>query len=309
MRVFQKLLLDAFGKWALRFLKWKICSRLDMVLPTCRLGIEFNMLPPLICAKIDKSMLYEMVESSSFIVFELNPGILDRLPFPWWNHKILSLITKGRSGRKNLSKNFEISCSQLVTVPGATSKFEQLPGMNTVPECFGFQGEPLSLIFNVSLLEVLRKARGLPNKVIKETTTVQPRSVHITRTEMYNFYFMHCEPRIDGMIISGKSIWKTPSGYLPGRMSPLLNFYGFMSLEFLVLGVFWFSRYARHWKEVLHLKKCITLVITLGMFEMALWYFDWAITFGIDKRTVSRLIILTVLMGYGVVRPTLGDLS
>nr|GEV14733.1 transmembrane protein 87A [Tanacetum cinerariifolium] len=147
----------------------------------------------------------------------------------------------------------------------------------------------------------------------------------ITRTGMYNFYFMHCEPRLNGMIISGKSIWKNPSGYLPGRMLPILNFYGYMSLAFLVLRIFWFSHYARHWKEVLHLQDCITLAITLGMFEMALWYFDyveftesgvrltwttiWAVTFGTVKRTVSHLIILTVLMGYGVVRPTLGGLT
>jgi hypothetical protein len=61
------------------------------------------------------------------------------------------------------------------------------------------------------------------------------------------------------------------------------------------------------------------------MFEMAFWYFDyaefsetgirptgttvWAVTFGTIKRTVARLIILIVSMGYGVVRPTLGGLT
>ncbi|KAG9159027.1 hypothetical protein Leryth_018574 [Lithospermum erythrorhizon] len=102
-------------------------------------------------------------------------------------------------------------------------------------------------------------------------------------------------------------------------------FYGFMSFAFVMLGLFWFSQYARYWREVLQLQNCITLVITLGMFEMALWYFDyaefnetgvrptgitvWAVTFGAVKRTVSRLIVLIVSMGYGVVRPTLGGLT
>nr|XP_043633823.1 DNA mismatch repair protein MLH3 [Erigeron canadensis] len=52
----------------------------------------------------------------------------------------------------------------------ATSKFEQLAGMNTVPESFGFRGEALSSISDVSLLEVVTKAHGMPNgyrKVIK----------------------------------------------------------------------------------------------------------------------------------------------
>ncbi|KAL6972627.1 hypothetical protein U1Q18_026802 [Sarracenia purpurea var. burkii] len=157
------------------------------------------------------------------------------------------------------------------------------------------------------------------------TSTLQSRLILIKKTGMYNLYFIHCDPNLKELVIEGKSIWKNPTGYLPGRMAPLLNFYGFMSFAFVILGIFWFSQNARFWKEVLPLQNCITLVITLGMFEMALWYFDyaefnetgvrptgttvWAVTFGTVKRTVSRLIILMVSMGYGVVRPTLGGLT
>ncbi|CAI0552291.1 unnamed protein product [Linum tenue] len=61
------------------------------------------------------------------------------------------------------------------------------------------------------------------------------------------------------------------------------------------------------------------------MSEMALWYFEyanfnangsrpaaitfWAVTFSAVKKTVSRLLLLVVSMGYGVVRPTLGALT
>lgn len=157
------------------------------------------------------------------------------------------------------------------------------------------------------------------------TSTLKSKTIQITKTGMYNLYFIHCDPNLKELVVEGKSVWKNPSGYLPGRMAPLMNFYGFMSLVFVMLGVFWFSQYARFWKEVLPLQNCITVVITLGMFEVALWYFDyaefnetgvrptgttvWAVTFGTVKRTVSRLIILTVCMGYGVVRPTLGGLT
>ncbi|XAR67565.1 hypothetical protein NMG60_11002366 [Bertholletia excelsa] len=166
---------------------------------------------------------------------------------------------------------------------------------------------------------------GVSFGVDELTTSLQSRSIQITKTGMYNLYFIHCDPHLKELAVEGKSVWKNPTGYLPGRMAPLLNFYGFMSLAFVILGVFWFSQYARFWKEVLPLQNCITLVITLGMLEMALWYFDyaefnesgirptgttvWAVTFGTVKRTVSRLIILMVSMGYGVVRPTLGGLS
>ncbi|GMH22030.1 hypothetical protein Nepgr_023873 [Nepenthes gracilis] len=162
-------------------------------------------------------------------------------------------------------------------------------------------------------------------EVDESITTLPSRSIQITETGMYNLYFIHCDPRLKDLVVEGKTIWKNPTGYLPGRMAPLMNFYGFMSLAFVILGIFWFYQYARFWKEVLALQNCITLVITLGMFEMAFWYFDyaefnetgvrpmgitdWAITSGAVKRTVSRLIILMVSMGYGVVRPTLGGIT
>ncbi|XP_051135340.1 uncharacterized protein LOC127254326 [Andrographis paniculata] len=156
-------------------------------------------------------------------------------------------------------------------------------------------------------------------------TILHPKSIQITKTGMYNVYFIHCDQRLKEAAVDGMTVWKNPTGYLPGRMAPLMKFYGFMSLAFVVLGIFWFSQYARFWKEVLPLQNSITVVITLGMFEMALWYYDyaefngsgvrptsttvWAVTFGAVKRTVSRLIILIVSMGYGVVRPTLGGLT
>ncbi|KAJ9179425.1 hypothetical protein P3X46_011214 [Hevea brasiliensis] len=166
---------------------------------------------------------------------------------------------------------------------------------------------------------------GVSFNAYELVATLPSRSIQVTKTGMYNLYFMHCDPNLKGVVVEGKTIWKNPTGYLPGRMAPLMNFYGFMSLAFVILGVFWFYQYARYWREVFPLLNCITLVITLGMFEMALWYFDyaefnetgvrptgitiWAVTFGTVKRTVARLIILMVSMGYGVVRSTLGGLT
>lgn len=166
---------------------------------------------------------------------------------------------------------------------------------------------------------------GVSFEVDESEATFPSRSIQITKTGMYNLYFIHCDPNLKDVVVEGKTIWKNPTGYLPGRMAPLMTFYGFMSLVYVILGIYWFSQYARFWKEIMPLQNCITLVITLGMFEMALWYFDyaefsesgvrpigitvWAVTFGTIKRTVSRLIILMVSMGYGVVRPTLGGIT
>ncbi|KAG1334672.1 transmembrane protein 87B [Cocos nucifera] len=157
------------------------------------------------------------------------------------------------------------------------------------------------------------------------STVLKAKDINITKTGMYNLFFISCDPKLRGLSVSGKTIWKNPGGYLPGRMAPSMRFYIFMSMAYLLLSIIWFAQYVRFWKDILPLQNCITLVIALGLFEMTLWYFEylnfnntgmrpvgittWVVTVGAVRKTVSRLLILSVSMGYGVVRPTLGGLT
>ncbi|KAJ1391621.1 Lung seven transmembrane receptor-like [Sesbania bispinosa] len=157
------------------------------------------------------------------------------------------------------------------------------------------------------------------------TTILDTKEVSITKTGMYNLFFVACDPKLKEMVMSGKTIWKNPDGYLPGRMAPLKKFYVFMAIAYVCLGIIWFLQYVRFWNDVLQLQHCIAAVIALGLFEMILWYFDyanfnntgmrpvvvttWVVTVGAIRKTISRLLILSVSMGYGVVRPTLGGLT
>ncbi len=158
-----------------------------------------------------------------------------------------------------------------------------------------------------------------------EMTVKMSEVFNITKSGMYQLLFVACEPDLDGLVIDGMTIWKNPMGYLPGRMAPYMTFYAFMSLAYVLLGFLWFLQYVRHWKDILQLQNCISMVIALGMSEMAFWYFEylnfnrmgrrpmhitmWAVTLGAVKKTVSWILILIVSMGYGVVRPTLGGLT
>ncbi|KAG8481418.1 hypothetical protein CXB51_026245 [Gossypium anomalum] len=158
-----------------------------------------------------------------------------------------------------------------------------------------------------------------------EEAKMDVETVEINSTGMYYLYFMFCDPQLKGTLIKGRTVWKNPNGYLPGKMAPLMTFYGLMSLAYLVLGLAWFLRFVQFWKDIIHLHYHITLVIALGMCEMAVWYFEysnfnstgtrpmgitlWAVTFGCVKKTLSRLLLLVVSMGFGVVRPTLGGLT
>ncbi|KAI4331638.1 hypothetical protein MLD38_029808 [Melastoma candidum] len=150
-------------------------------------------------------------------------------------------------------------------------------------------------------------------------------SVDINSTGMYYLYFMFCDPQLKGTLIKGRTLWKNPDGYLPGKMAPLMVFFGIMSLAYLGLGLIWFLKFVQNWKDVIQLHYHITAVIALGMCEMALWYFEyanlnvtgqrprdvttWAVSVSAVKKTLSRLLLLVVSMGYGVVKPTLGGIT
>ncbi|KEH17786.1 lung seven transmembrane receptor family protein [Medicago truncatula] len=154
---------------------------------------------------------------------------------------------------------------------------------------------------------------------------MDPQTVQINATGIYYLYFMFCDPNLEGTTFTGRTVWRNPNGYLPGKMQPFITLYAFMSLAYLLLGLAWFLRFLHFWKEKdvvhVHLHYHITAVIALGMVEMAFWYFEyanfnatgsrpmgitiWAVTFTSVKKTLSRLLLLVVSMGYGVVRPTL----
>lgn len=151
------------------------------------------------------------------------------------------------------------------------------------------------------------------------------KEINIKNTGMYNLFFITCDPKLKGMRVTGRTVWRNPTGYLPGRMAPLMKFYVLMSIAYAILCGIWVFQYVRHWNDVLLLQHCITSVIALGLLEMTFWYFDyayfnssgtrpvgittWVVTIGAIRRSLSRILILSVAMGYGVVRPTLGGLT
>eukprot|EP00268_Persea_americana_P035464 TRINITY_DN35027_c0_g2_i2.p1 TRINITY_DN35027_c0_g2~~TRINITY_DN35027_c0_g2_i2.p1 ORF type:complete len:575 (-),score=92.26 TRINITY_DN35027_c0_g2_i2:355-1929(-) len=182
--------------------------------------------------------------------------------------------------------------------------------------------------------EVLRRPSGDPHwPIVINTqfggnslfTKMESNDVYITKTGMYNLFFISCDPNLKGLLIRGKTVWKNPDGYLPGRMAPLMTFYIFMILSYVLLATIWFSQYLRFWRDILQIQNYITLVIVLGLFEMTLWFLEyhnfnstgmrpvaittWVVTIGTIKKTISRLLMLSISMGYGVVRPTLGGLT
>ena len=112
-----------------------------------------------------------------------------------------------------------------------------------------------------------------------------------------------------------------PYGHLPGDVYGYLPFYGWMCIIYLIISIIWFCFNAIYWSELLHVQNCITGVLAMCLIEMATWYFHYLHLNNIgivhhgpfilglittcSRRMVSRMLVVAVSLGYGVVKPTL----
>lgn len=112
------------------------------------------------------------------------------------------------------------------------------------------------------------------------------------------------------------------AGYLSLTDWPLLPFYGVMCGVYVVLGLLWFIFCSIHWRDILRLQFWIGGVIFLGMVEKAVFTSEYqninstgqatkglimtAEIVSCAKRTLARMLVIIVSLGYGIVKPRLG---
>ncbi|XP_043934909.1 transmembrane protein 87B isoform X2 [Protopterus annectens] len=115
---------------------------------------------------------------------------------------------------------------------------------------------------------------------------------------------------------------KGSHGYISAADWPLMIFYMVMCFIYIAYGVLWLLWSACYWKDLLRIQFWIATVIFLGMLEKAVFYAEYqnANSFGKSdggllvfaelvsafKRTLARLLVIIVSLGYGIVKPRLG---
>ncbi|KAK3862795.1 hypothetical protein Pcinc_031373 [Petrolisthes cinctipes] len=111
-------------------------------------------------------------------------------------------------------------------------------------------------------------------------------------------------------------------GYLSAVDWPLLGFYAAMCGVYLIYGVAWLVMSALRWRELLRVQYWIGAVIFLGMLEKAVFTAEYSslnkrgysvsglIVFAelvsCAKRTLARMLVIIVSLGFGIVKPRLG---
>ncbi|CAB3367281.1 Hypothetical predicted protein [Cloeon dipterum] len=113
-------------------------------------------------------------------------------------------------------------------------------------------------------------------------------------------------------------------GYLSAVDWPLLPFYGAMCLVYVVYGIAWLVVSFCQWRDLLRIQFWIGGVILLGMLEKAVFYAEYqsinssgtpvqgavlmAELVSCAKRTLARMLVIIVSLGFGIVKPRLGPM-
>ncbi|XP_051503840.1 transmembrane protein 87A-like isoform X2 [Myxocyprinus asiaticus] len=117
-------------------------------------------------------------------------------------------------------------------------------------------------------------------------------------------------------------VMKGTHGYLSITEWPLMIFYMVMCMVYILYALLWFVWSSCYWKDLLRIQFWIAGVIFLGMIEKAVFCAEYQNTNTLGsasqgllifaelisalKRTLARLLVIIVSLGYGIVKPRLG---
>ncbi|MBN3296407.1 TM87A protein, partial [Amia calva] len=103
---------------------------------------------------------------------------------------------------------------------------------------------------------------------------------------------------------------------------PLMIFFMVMCIVYVLFGALWLLWSACYWRDLLRIQFWIGAVILLGMLEKAVFYSEYqsirykgenvqgaeilAELLSSLKRSLARILVLIVSLGYGIVKPRLG---
>ncbi|XP_059215657.1 transmembrane protein 87A [Centropristis striata] len=118
-------------------------------------------------------------------------------------------------------------------------------------------------------------------------------------------------------------VMKGSHGYISITEWPLMIFYMVMCIVYILYALLWFIWAACYWKDLLRIQFWIAGVIFLGMVEKAVFCAEYENTNAVGsaspgllifaelvsalKRTLARLLVIIVSLGYGIVKPRLGQ--
>lgn len=140
------------------------------------------------------------------------------------------------------------------------------------------------------------------------------------------YYCVSTYPGPPSTQYEGVAVFQNAYGKLPASQIPKLPFFGILALCYLVVLALWMFSYVQNRGDILPVQNYITAICGFLVVEMIIvWgYYDLVNRVGSTKGTMVYLVFLSILnsfrnaftfflllivcLGYGVVRPSLGNL-
>ncbi|DAZ96503.1 TPA: hypothetical protein N0F65_008054, partial [Lagenidium giganteum] len=165
------------------------------------------------------------------------------------------------------------------------------------------------------------------NESVHAVATYDVRTAGWTDTQI--FVCSNGSGAAEAMDFEGTMEVRNPFGLLPAVLYGLLPFSALLAFGYTVFDVFFIVLLCRHRQQILQLHYGILLILILGTVTSSMWFYSFmdmnktgapvccpyptnfliAVTLDTLMRTVARIILLIVCLGYGIVRDSLTSLE
>lgn len=123
--------------------------------------------------------------------------------------------------------------------------------------------------------------------------------------------------------VSGEYVWKSTHGYLPGNLFGEMYFFSAITIFYLILFAWYGLKMSMYRDEIIPIQKWMVVTIGIGLLEVFfkggdLWVWNvdgdrfWfslyvGVIVGVLKRSISRVLVVMLCLGWGVTCDDLGD--
>lgn len=151
---------------------------------------------------------------------------------------------------------------------------------------------------------------------------------NFTSTSTYYVAIANCKgAQTQRLLINGRIEFKNPFGWLPGASVGMWYYYGLQALAYMLVAITYGVLMVLYRTQLLRIQYGILGLLVLGMIQTFCWYIYelkrnqtglqanatgaliMSILFTAVIGTVTRLVVLTVCMGIGLIKWTLGSLK
>jgi hypothetical protein len=168
---------------------------------------------------------------------------------------------------------------------------------------------------------------GLPNGTYYRYRARLNTHYTVNVESWHNVAFQLCDTEIADpkAHVDGTVAFHNPYGFLPAELFGFIPFEGARTLMFAVFGAYYFYQYIKHRESSLPLHKATLIVFIIAFVEAASWFVAYqtinetgtpyccpfpttvvvALVLQVFRQTFSRMLLLVVCLGYGIVRPRL----